>query len=229
MLGKGEKRMAYLDPQHTHKRLVGATGVALVHIALALGLAAGLTIKYVEPPKPEIFTGVTVAPPPPPPPDPAPDPEPVVERTRVVQPQPVPDPVFNLGQLPPSQLTEDFLPFEPTFGPVELVAAVGPVTPPALAPRAPVPNNGPTGWVTNNDYPQVALRRGWEGDLTYALDVGADGRVDDCRIINSSGRSVLDDAACRMITRRARFDPATNSSGDTVGGTYRGAVSWMIP
>ncbi len=220
--------MAYLDPQHTHKRLAGATGVALVHIALALGLAAGLTITYVEPSKPDKLTAFKV-PIPPPPPAEVPDPQPVTETTNVVTPPVADDPVFNLGQLPTSELLEDFPPFEPT---IRLVAPIGnivPVEPPALAPRVAVPRNGPLGWVTNNDYPQIALRRGWEGDLTYALDVGADGRVDDCRIVNSSGRSVLDDAACRMITRRAHFDPATNSSGDAIAGTYRGSVSWLIP
>jgi protein TonB len=221
--------MAYLDPQHTHKRLAGVTGVALVHIALALGLAAGLTIKYTKPVILDDPVTFDVPPPPPPPIDEdIPDTQPVTETTNVVTP-PVADPVFNLAQLPTDNLLDDFPPFEPT---VKLVAPIGdivPVEPPAFTPRAAVPRNGPLGWVTNNDYPQIALRRGWEGDLTYALDVGADGRVDDCRIVNSSGRQTLDDVACRMITRRARFDPATNSSGDAIAGTYRGAVSWMIP
>jgi len=222
--------MAYLDPQHTHKRLAGATGVALVHIALAVGLVAGLTIKYVKPPiEPRIKVTNVPIDPPPPLPDPVTDPELVTETTTVATPPAAVDPVFNLGQLPTNNLLDDFPALEPT---IKLVAPIGDIVsvePPAFTPQAAMPRNGPTGWVTNNDYPQIALRRGWEGDLTYALDIGADGKVDDCRIVNSSGRRALDDAACRMITRRARFDPATNRSGDAIAGTYRGAVSWMIP
>ena len=39
----------------------------------------------------------------------------------------------------------------------------------------------------------------------------------------------LDDAACRRISQRARFDPATDETGGKVVGTYAGTVKWEIP
>ena len=109
----------------------------------------------------------------------------------------------------------------------------GPITQPdpipTFTPRGPVPANGPAGWVTNNDYPSRALTRELEGDVIYAIEVDARGRALDCRITSSSGHGVLDDATCRLIQRRARFDPATDRNGADVSGTYRGSVSWVIP
>ncbi|ANC50469.1 hypothetical protein CP97_14783 [Aurantiacibacter atlanticus] len=50
-----------------------------------------------------------------------------------------------------------------------------------------------------------------------------------CEIIGSTGHASLDNATCRLIERRARFDPATSTSGETVVGTYTGTVTWQIP
>ena len=78
-------------------------------------------------------------------------------------------------------------------------------------------------------HPRLALTRGWEGSLTYQLDVSPAGRVVDCRITSSSGYDILDQAACRQITRRARFRPAMDQRGAEVAGAYRGSVTWQIP
>ncbi len=220
--------MAYLDPQQTHKRLAGATGVALVHIALAFGLVAGLTVKYVKPVVIDDPTTFDVPVTPPPPPEVVPDPNPVIESPPQAAPNTVVDPIIDIGQATPDFVSIELPPFQPSIGIVAPIIEIGPVAP-AFTAQPPRPSNGPLGWVTNNDYPQRALQRGWEGDLTYALEIGTDGRVDDCRIVNSSGRSVLDETACRMISQRARFDPAIDSSGEAIAGIYRGAVSWMIP
>lgn len=50
---------------------------------------------------------------------------------------------------------------------------------------------------THFDYPWVARRRGWEGEVRLAMRVGASGRVSDLRVVGTSGYRVLDRAALR--------------------------------
>ena len=41
--------------------------------------------------------------------------------------------------------------------------------------------------------------------------------------------SDLDDATCKLVTRRARFKPATDGEGNPTTGSYSNAVRWQIP
>lgn len=59
--------------------------------------------------------------------------------------------------------------------------------------------------------------------------IGSNGRVNECEITRSSGHASLDRNTCRLIERRARFDPATNNRGETTVGTYSGSITWQIP
>lgn len=225
--------MAYLEHDHTHRRLAGITGVALVHVVLALGLTAGLTIKEIivdgENDVDSTFIEVPL-----PQPQPMETPQPTNDMKIIDVPETAPR--------PPISVTIDPRTVEPvdttiTF-PIDTVVDSGhlimpppytPPTQPTFTPRNPAPSNGPVGWVTTEDYPRLALARGWEGNLTYQLDISPAGRVEDCRVTSSTGFDVLDQAACRQISRRARFRPATDQRGAEVGGTYRGSVTWQIP
>ena len=229
--------MAYTDTRPTSKNLAGLSGVALIHVALAFGLAAGLTVKYTAPPPVDPVSATNVKidlPPPPPAPDDVVEPDEVITHSAADQILPPVTPPVEMIFAPPSpvELTLEFPPLTP---PVEVAtrASGGGVSadplPPAHIPTDPVPSNGPTGWVTTNDYPTRALMRGWEGELTYLLSIDANGRVEDCSIVNTSGRNILDREACRVIERRARFEAATDNGGLAVAGTYRGRVNWVIP
>lgn len=226
--------MAYLEHDHTHKRLAGVAGVALVHVVLALGLTAGLTIKEIIIEGEHRVEGTFI--PLPPLPQPTETPEPTVEREVMDAPETAPLPPIDVTM---SSRTVEVTRLDPAF-PIDTVVDQGglvepsqpPYTPPAqptFSPRNPAPANGPAGWVTTEDYPRLALARGWEGSLTYQLDVSPAGRVEDCRITSSSGYDILDQAACRQITRRARFRPAMDQRGAEVAGAYRGSVTWQIP
>lgn len=81
-------------------------------------------------------------------------------------------------------------------------------------------------YITGDDYPPDALRRGDEGIVGFELTVGADGVVMSCHIIASSGSSSLDDATCRLLRRRASFEPARNVAGNPIAGTVRSQISW---
>ena len=227
--------MAYLDHnpsnRHNHSRIAGATGVALVHVALAVGLVSGLTIKVFNPPEdgplitfdtdPEVTPPDTRTPP---------DATPATPTTTAPF---IPTAPIDINQKLPVETVIDFPPERDVVRIVDTLPDHGPISQPdpipTFTPRGPVPANGPAGWVTNNDYPRSALTRGFEGEVTYAIAVDPRGRALDCRIVGSSGHDVLDGATCRLIQRRARFDPATDRNGADVTGTYRGSVSWVIP
>jgi protein TonB len=87
---------------------------------------------------------------------------------------------------------------------------------------------GGKSWVTMDDYPAKALREHREGTTYFTVTVGTDGRAKDCVITKSSGSADLDEAACEMIVRRARFDPATDEHGKPVEMPYSNKVNWKI-
>ena len=99
----------------------------------------------------------------------------------------------------------------------------------AEKPHPPVPKGNPGLWVTTDDYPASALREDGEGIVRFTLDIDATGVPVNCSVTQSSGRSDLDDAACELIKERARFEPATNSHGKPMAGTYANSVRWQIP
>lgn len=109
------------------------------------------------------------------------------------------------------------------------------VLPPPPAPPVPVaagmamPLSNPGSWVTTADYPPDSLRQGEEGAVGFALDINRAGMVENCIISQSSGYPALDQAACDLIRRRARFRPAQDASGAPVIGHYANRVRWVIP
>jgi protein TonB len=56
--------------------------------------------------------------------------------------------------------------------------------------------------------------RGGDLELTYRVNV--DGRVSDCRVVQSSGMPALDAQTCRLITERFRFRPSRDANGRPV-------------
>lgn len=85
-----------------------------------------------------------------------------------------------------------------------------------------------TSWITTKGYPKEALRHGWEGIAGFTVTVGTDGKVQDCKIIETSGYPVLDEATCREIIAHARFKPALDHDGKPIISTYSQRVRWQI-
>jgi len=86
-----------------------------------------------------------------------------------------------------------------------------------------------SGTITDDDYPASALKERAEGSVRFRLDVGADGRVTGCTILESSGNSSLDSATCSLAQRRFRFTPARDAQGQPVAGHAIRAVRWAMP
>jgi protein TonB len=99
---------------------------------------------------------------------------------------------------------------------------------PKLASPA-TPRGNPGTWVTTDDYPSRALREEREGVTGIAFDIGADGRVSNCRVTSSSGSPDLDDATCKNFVRRARYKPAQDDAGNPLQTTGSQRVRWQMP
>ena len=100
--------------------------------------------------------------------------------------------------------------------------------PAPLAPnQAATPRGAPSAWVTADDYPPSAMRAGESGRVGYTVDVDATGRVTQCRVTQTSGSAALDQATCRVVTRRGRFRPATDAAAQPLPGSYSGTSVWQ--
>lgn len=104
-----------------------------------------------------------------------------------------------------------------------------PPPPPRFPPKNPSPDNNPGTWVTTSDYRSSWINREYTGTASFTLRVNTDGRVESCSITGGSAPSELKEATCRLIERRARFEPATDGNGNEVPGTYSSTVRWQIP
>lgn len=91
------------------------------------------------------------------------------------------------------------------------------------------PASPPRDLVTRDDYPTQSLKNGEQGTTHYRLHIDETGRISKCEIIGSSGYERLDEASCRLLLRRALFNPAKDENGKPVASTYSGRVQWQIP
>lgn len=220
--------------------IAGAIGVpAGIGAILVLGLAVTVVV---DPPAPNPTGTTTTVPLPPPPPDPTPEPDKKTEtssRSVVIVPTPpVPFDPPTTGTFPPVD-ENPFDPVGPTANTGDPGAGTGerntappppkPTPPPLPDPIAASPRGNPGGWITTRDYRPRWVRSGMEGNARFRLEISASGRVTNCAIIGSTGHNALDVATCRLISKRAKFTPARDSSGAKVSGTYSNSVTWRLP
>jgi protein TonB len=85
-----------------------------------------------------------------------------------------------------------------------------------------------SGGLRNSDYPRSALRDKLQGRVSVRFTVLISGRIADCRVIASSGSSILDATTCRLLTERLRFRPAMNSAGVPIQSELGSDYTWGI-
>jgi protein TonB len=204
--------------------------VALLHALLGYALITGLAYNVVkkvaadlktfnveeEPPPPEEK-------PPPPPPDQPQTPPPVVTPPPIVRTNTMPPPIVTTNIAPPPQMTVTAPPAPP---------APPKPPPPPPPPRKVQPARAKANLVSlfsDEDYPASAVRSGESGATGFRLDVGTNGRVSACTVTSSSGSSALDTTTCRLLKSRARFSPATDSTGGPTTDTVTGRIVWRLP
>lgn len=218
--------MAYADNQGmSTNRLVSIVIVILLHAFLGYALVTGLAYEAVQNVKAKLNVVDVKEEEPPEEEEPPPEPEKQIEPP-VVSPPPMvitvaPPPTIQTVSVPPPAIT-----LVPRAAPP---APAAPPPPPVAKRPNPVPKGNPGNWANTNDYPSRALQQEREGTTGFRVTVGANGRVTDCQISSSSGHPDLDQATCTNVTRRARFDPALDSSGQPTTGTYSNRVRWQIP
>ncbi len=226
--------MAYSDQQMSSNRVIALILVAIIHIVIGYTLVTGLafeaakkvvervtTIDVDEPPPPE--PEVDEPPPPEPQPDTAPPPP-------VAMPPPInvstsPPPIRTTTTIsPPAPVARVALPPAPAGPP----PAPPPPPPPSQA-RAAQPQNQ-SSWTRRiiENYPSRAIRQEEEGTVGVRVTVGTNGRVSGCTVSSSSGSSVLDQAACKDMTRYARFEPALNDAGNPISGSWGTRIVYQL-
>lgn len=210
--------------------MMGALGVPAAFGAM---LVFGLTVvvPLVEPE--DTLTGFNIEP------IPETDPEPPVQPVEATNAQtPPPQPVqpsgpnmvetpFDFGSSPPIGVLP--MPEGDLLGPIAPIEWGPPAGRPGLEPIAASPRGNPGNWVTDRDYRSRWVREEMSGTAAFELQIDAKGQVSDCTITRSSGHSALDTATCKLITKRGRFNPATDSAGNAVPGSYTNAINWVLP
>lgn len=220
--------MAFADQKSLKERSAGMAGAIILPAALGAIFISGLAVRGIIAPPPADVDTFDVKDIPPPPPDEIVKPKP--QPDMVSAPPRAPEPPFELTQ--PNILVEPIKELPPIGGEV-IPLALPPIdTGPGLAsikPAVATPRNDPGRWVTESDYRTVWINREWTGTARFELQISARGRVTDCRITRSTGHDALDNATCQLIAKRARFNAATDSSGQAVSSTYANSVLWQLP
>lgn len=91
------------------------------------------------------------------------------------------------------------------------------------------PRQSPGKWVVSSDYPLDMLASGQPAIVEFRLSVGSDGVPSACHIQSTTRPKEFDDAVCKSVMRRARFDPALDAEGKPLASYYRNTVRFSIP
>ena len=107
-------------------------------------------------------------------------------------------------------------------------AAQAPATPPKIVSVVqPAKAIDLFSWFRADDYPAEAARKGVEGRVRFDAKVDADGKPTGCRIVQSSGSDLLDQATCHSVLARGRFKPA-RLRGEPVPSTFQTSITWRL-
>jgi protein TonB len=82
------------------------------------------------------------------------------------------------------------------------------------------------GELTNADYRRARPPEGAAGTVLVEFRVRADGEVDRCGVVRSSGFAIFDETTCRLIRQRFRYRPARDAEGRPIDWTIRTDYTW---
>ena len=203
------------------KQLSGNRGVSIFMTVAVVGslmyaIVTGLAYNVIKHTAEQLKV-IDVEQQPPPPEQPPPPPK---DMPKVPPPPVTPPPLVQVNTPPPPTITTVTAP------------PIPPVTPPVIAPPPPPQPPPPRKTVSAqsargdlrtlfsaDDYPASAQAAGAEGTAQAQLTIGADGRVQACNLIRSTGNGALDSATCNILRRRAKFTPARDSNGNATSDT----------
>jgi protein TonB len=217
--------MAYVDQNMGKERTVAAVITAAILAIVGYMFYTGLAFNVIKKAAQDLNV-IDIKDQPPPPPK-VPPPPPKQEKA---PPPPIsaPPPLVS-APTPPVFTAPPPPPYTPPAPPT--ITPPAPPAPPAKPSQASglKPKGAPGDWVTSDDYPPGALRNEEQGSTGFKLSVGPDGRVTGCTVTRSSGFPDLDDTACKLLPRRARFTPAKDTAGNGMAAEYSSTIRWQIP
>lgn len=238
--------MAYSGQITRKQRLAAGVGTLLIAVAVGMALISGLDLQAVRKAS-EAISAIALPAPPPPPEQPDPAPTAIAResgeasatnRHAKAAPVAAPEPKLPPPKPPP-------LPAAPQPG-AGRDASAGATPDPGPGSGAGGSGTGTgaggsgvgtgggsrpawrSGTIRDSDYPEAASRAKIGGDVEVRFTIQPNGRVTDCRIARSSGDVSLDATTCRLIERRFRFRPATNSAGIAIASPYGWRQSWWL-
>ena len=223
--------MAYADADTGSRKLTAGAAVVALELGLVWALINGLAFTRTV--IPEIRTGGF----PLPSPTPTKTPPPPTDRPTPQGPLVVPTPLVQVGPINPTPAP----PTDPATASAGGETGTGPGTQPTPSPtpspspkplyqaKAAKPKGDSSRWLTTDDYPPRSVRERQEGRTGYRLTIDAAGRVTACTVTRPSGHTELDTRACQLLPKRARFDPARDTNGAAVSGSFSGTIQWRLP
>ncbi|USI72634.1 energy transducer TonB [Sphingomonas morindae] len=223
--------MAYVDQNQSKEKTIAFVVTLVIMAAVGYALVTGLAYNVIKKAAKDLNV-IDIQDQPPPPPEEPPPPPPETPKVETPPPPVSPPPLVQPPAAPPPIATQTTLNPPPPAPPI--VAPPAPPSPPAPPARpsqavGAKPKGSPSGWVTTDDYPPAALRNEEQGRVGFKLDIDGTGRATNCTVTSSSGHPDLDDTACKLLVRRARFSPAKDAAGNGIPSAYSSTVVWQIP
>ena len=83
-------------------------------------------------------------------------------------------------------------------------------------------------WFSAETYPAEARRRREQGRVVSFIAISGDGRVSDCKVIDSSRSEALDAATCPGFIKRSSWKPARDAQGQPVASHQVMVVNWQL-
>lgn len=197
-------------PLPMNRRLVIASSVLLLHVAVLWALQSGLMQRAVEVIVPGEILSEFLSPPAPP----AAQPQAPVAQRRPPQPQPPKPQVQPTPPLPattaePAPMLAPAAPAVPAPAPIEASTVATKAAGPAAPTRVELPSSD-AAYLNNPrpSYPALSRRLGEQGKVVVRVLIGVDGKAQQAEIRSSSGYDRLDQAALATV-RSWRYVPGT--------------------
>ncbi|WP_225207456.1 energy transducer TonB [Novosphingobium huizhouense] len=93
--------------------------------------------------------------------------------------------------------------------------------------RPPKPQTDPGRWLVSNDYPRGALKMGASAIVHFRLMIGPDGNPTGCNVQQATDSPEFTDFTCKLLMKRAHFEPALDAAGKPTASYYRNSVRWL--
>ena len=238
-----------IAPAPLHERLGAAALTALIVAALGYALLLGLAFGGTVRPAQEGLATFDLAVPPPPPERVIPPPRKIARRSGRASPPNLrskatevtaPVPVIQVAPPPPIVVAP-----RPNIG-VQATSGASDRAGPGTGAGGIGDGNGAggdgdgdgsgfervprliVGRIKGSDIPDAILDVGFRGVVGVRYRVETDGRVTGCTVARSSGNALMDQATCRAIEKRFRYDPWRDAAGRPVRSTVLRDQQWDI-